>query len=98
MTRSDGVSGSLRKETREPVLGVWVFIDIMVWYTCLLRHPGTGQSKDRVQVSVTVTYSLEPEGLSVRVLSDSGLECAHDGLTWAFLRWYLSFWRLQRNH
>jgi len=86
VSRSDRVSGSLRKETREPVLGVWVFIDIVVWYTCLLRHPGTGQNKDSVQVSVIVTYSLEPEGFSVKVLSDSGLEYAHDGLTWSFLR------------
>lgn len=32
--------------------GLGFLLTIVVRYTCLLRHPGTGQNKDRIQVSV----------------------------------------------
>lgn len=47
---TDRVSGRLIKETVLSLFGVWVFLfcfEDQVWCTCPLRHPGTGENKDK---------------------------------------------------
>ena len=46
----------------------------VVWSRCPLRHPRTGQNKDRIQVSIISHLFLEARGLSVEMSSASELE------------------------
>ena len=51
----DRMSGTVRKERRESHLHLesgGFLLTIVVWCLCPLRHPETGQNKDRVQVSI----------------------------------------------
>ena len=59
--------------------GTGFLLRTVVWCTCLLRHPGTGQSKNRCPGILRVTFSLEPGVLGIKISSNDGLECTHDG-------------------
>lgn len=46
---------------------------------CLLRHPGTSESKDKGP-----GVTLRPKGLGTKMSSASGLKYAHDSFIWSF--------------
>ena len=90
---TNGVSGRLGKEKSMSLLFAWgleFLIVIVVWCTGPLRYPGTGQSKDRGQVSF-ISHSFPKVGvLAKRCLEPVVLEKVYDNLILSFFRRYLA--------
>ena len=78
--------------------GLGFLLMTVVWHTCPLRYPGTGQNKDRGQVSIISHLFPGARGrrgavLGVQMSSSYGLEYVHGDLTQALLRYYLLCWK-----
>ena len=92
-TDTDTASERLRKERRMSLVSTWglgFLLKIVVWYPCLLRHPGT-----KMSVSVSSISHLCP---GARGLGESvDLENIHDDPAWSFLRCYLLCWKTPKK-
>lgn len=93
---TDKASRRCRKERREkPIFapGLGFLLTVVVWCMCPLRHPATGQNKDRGLVSIVSHLFLGTRGLGIKTSSASVLEHACDGFTWTFLSCCLLCWK-----
>ena len=77
--------------------GLKFLLAIVVWCTCPLRHPETGQNKDRVQVSFISHLLPKTRGPGIKVLEVTGLGEPYDNLAWSPLRCYLLCWNTPKT-
>lgn len=78
---SKSPGASERKEEVSSLSRVWgVLSRLVVWCMCPPRHPGTGQNKDKIQVSISHLF-LEARGLGVEIVQRQ------------WLRYYPSCWK-----
>ena len=59
-------------------------LTIVVWGTCPLRHPGSGQNEDKVEVSIISHLFPDTRGLGNEMSSTSGPKYAYDSFIWSF--------------
>ena len=72
--------------------GLGFLLAAVIWCTYLLRHPGTGQKKDRVQVSFMSHSFPEARCLGIKVFWVSGLGKLYNDPAQSLLRCYLLCW------
>lgn len=72
--------------------GLGVFLAVMIWSMCPLKHPRTDQNKDRVQVSFLSNSIPEVRGLGSKCL-EIILENFYDNPAQSLLRYYLLCWK-----